>query len=73
MVQFRRISFKTEDIFEIFKVAGYSIILPDMWHIHGQARIIVFASDNINISKRQYPELIRDLPTITLEVSRGHE
>ena len=72
-VQSRRKSFKTEEIFEIFKVAGYSIILPDTWHIHGQARIIVFASDNINVSKRECPESIRDLPTITLEVGRGRE
>ena len=65
--------FSKEEIFETLKIDGYTILLPDTWSLYNQARIIVFASHEINIKQREVPESVRELPNITLEVGRGRE
>ena len=40
-------AFSTEQVHDIFKIQGYNIILPSSWDIHGKARIMVFASEEV--------------------------
>ena len=42
----------TEDINKALRVPGYKILLPKSWNIHGQARVLVFASEDLNINIR---------------------
>ena len=69
----RRSTLTTEEIQERLQVEGYTIILPDTWEAFNHARIIVYASNEIKVIKRENPVLIKDLPSITLEVGRGRE
>ena len=69
----RRSTLTTEEIQERLQVEGYTIILPDTWEAFNHARIIVYASNEIKVIKRENPVLIKDLPSITLEVGRGGE
>ena len=67
----RKTKFTTDEIYENLKVEGYSIIIPDTWHLFNQARIIVYVSDDINFKKREIPDGVNFLPNITLEVGIG--
>ena len=71
--QTRRSTITTTEIQESLQVEGYNILLPDTWEAFNHARIIVFASTEIKIKKRENPDSIKDLPSITLEVGRGGE
>ena len=37
----------TKDINDILEIPGYNIILPKSWQIHGQARVLVIARDEL--------------------------
>ena len=65
----RGIKFTTDEIYENLKVEG--IILPDTWHLFSQARIIAYASDDINFKKREIPDGVNFLPNIFSEVGIG--
>ena len=54
-LQFRRNTFTAEEIFESLEIDGYHVILPDTWQLFDQARIIVFASNNITVKMREIP------------------
>ena len=69
----RKTTFSKDDIFAQLNVEGYTILLPDTWDTFGQARIIVYAKDDIKIKQRKNPDSIKDLPSITLEVALGRE
>ena len=69
----KRSTFTTEEIFELFKIEGYRIILPDTWYHYSQARIIVYANNDINVAQRENPGSIINLPNITLEVGKVRE
>ena len=66
-------TFIKDDIFGQLKVEGDTILLPVTWDTFGQARIIVYAKDDIKIKQRKNPDSIKDLPSITLEVGLGRE
>ena len=67
----RRIPFTTDEINDKLKVDGYSIVLPDTWHLFNQARMIVYVSDNISFKNRNIPNTVNFLPNITLAVGIG--
>ena len=66
-------TFKKEDIIEQLSISGYTIYLPDTWNDFHQARLIVFARDDIKVKKRNNPYTIKDLPNMTFEVGIGRE
>ena len=66
-------TFSKDDILDQLSIEGYSIFLPDTWESYHQARIIVFARDDIKVKKRVNPDSVKDLPSITLEVGLGRE
>ena len=63
----------TEEINKVLRVPGYKILLPKSWHIHGQARVLVFASEDLNINIRDIGVENSDLPTISCEIGFGRE
>ena len=42
--------FTTNEVRDILNIVNYKIILPSTWKRHGQARIIVFAQENLNVN-----------------------
>ena len=69
----RKTTFTKQEILDQLHIEGYTILLPDTWELYDQARLIVFARDDIKIKKRENPDFINDLPSITLEVGIGRE
>ena len=69
----RRTTFSKDDILDQLSIEGYSILLPDTWESYNQARIIVFASDDIKVKQRVNTDNFRDLPSMTLEIGNGRE
>ena len=63
----------TEDINKVLRVPGYKILLPKSWNIHRQARVLVFASEDLNINIRDVGVENSDLPTISCEIGFGRE
>ena len=55
----------TEGIMNNLQIEGYRIILPKTWQYHNQARIILFAKDDIKVTEKvtplKYPCLIAAL------------
>ena len=54
-------------------IDGYQIVLPSSWTCHGQARIIVYAKDDIKAKVVHNDLGNSDLPSISLEVGIGRE
>ena len=52
---------------------GYSVVLPDTWEAHDQARIVVFVSDKISAKKKETSAVDNDLPTLSFEIGFGRE
>ena len=69
----RTTTFTKDDILDQLQIQGYSIFLPDTWDYYSQARLVVFVREDLKVYKRQNPDYIRDLPSITLEVGHGRE
>ena len=63
----------TQEVHDILGISGYRILLPKSWQIHGQARIILFAKDELKVKVREISLQNSDLPTISLEISLGNE
>ena len=58
---------------DILEIPGYNIILPKSWQIHGQARVLVIARDELQVKIKDIGMHNSDLPTITCEISLGRE
>ena len=52
-------------------VPGYSLEFPRTWDTHGQARLLVYISNEIKYTRKESPQHHDDLPNITLEVGLG--
>ena len=63
----------TSEIHQKLHIAGYNIILPQSWYDHGQARVILFAKDGIQIKERKLRKEDSDLPSISIELGLGRE
>ena len=67
----RQNTYTTQKLEESLSITGYSIILPDSWYKHDQARLVVFVSDDVKTEiVPQLPDN-SDLPCITLDVGLG--
>ena len=63
----------TQGILCNLQIEGYRIILPKTWQYHNQARIILFAKDDLKVTEKVTPREFSDLPTITCEIGVGRE
>ena len=63
----------TNDIKKNLEIPGYKIFLPNSWNIHGQARILVYAKEELKVSELKSGNQVSDLPSITFEISLGKE
>ena len=62
-----------KDILTILHIPGYKIYLPKTWYKHGQARLIVYAKEELHVSEMTLSESLTDLPVMTFLVSAGKE
>ena len=69
----RRNPLTTKLIMQKLEIAGYRIFLPQTWQVHGQARIIVYARDDLNVKERVLGHHYNDLPMMTFDIAFGHE
>ena len=63
----------TEGIHDELNIQGFKIILPKSWQVHGQARVMIFAKDELQVKIKDVGNQNADLPTITCEISLGKE
>ena len=63
----------TDEVQEKLKIQGYTLLLPDTWAEHGQARVVAYVSDQVNFKTKSTVDEIKDLPNITIEVGIGKE
>ena len=63
----------TSDIHEHLAVPGYKILLPLSWSVHGQARVIVYAKNELKVKERDIGRQNSDIPTISYEIGLGRE
>ena len=69
----RRNPLSTKDINNKLSIPGYKIFLPATWKKHGQARILVFAKDELKVKERVLNNQHSDLPMVTFEIGFGLE
>ena len=69
----RRNSITTQGILSSLQIEGYRIILPKTWQYHNQARLILFAKDDLKVTEKVTPREFSDLPTIVCEIGIGRE
>ena len=65
----RRLTYTTQDILDIFCILGYKLELPSSWQHYGQARVLVYVSDEIRAVRVNTANT--DLPSITLDIGFG--
>ena len=54
-------------------IPGYKIYLPATWDKHCQARILVYAKEELQVKPWSYGESVSDLPSISFFISLGRE
>ena len=62
-----------KEIEDKLKIDGYNIELPDTWDAYGQARILVYVSEDLNYKRKFMDPNFKDLPNVTLEIGLGRE
>jgi hypothetical protein len=63
----------TKDIHEQLYIHGYKIFLPNTWSAHGQARVMVYAKNELQVVEKNVGIQNGNLPTITFEIGLGRE
>ena len=63
----------TPEIHQKLHIHGYSLLLPQSWYIHGQARIIGYVKDGLNVKERKLSRENSDLPSLSIELGLGRE
>ena len=63
----------TTDILKKLDIPGYKIYLPQSWKQHGQARILVYAREDLNVKEWVVGNQSNDLPTISFLIALGKE
>ena len=69
----RRNTLTTDDVHRVLGVPGYRIILPKSWQVHGQARVMLLAKEELNVGVRDIGTENSDLPTISCEIGFARE
>ena len=63
----------TKDIKDKLGIPGYKIFLPETWDKHGQARIIIYTKEELQVKLLSTGNNISDLPSISFLISLGRE
>ena len=63
----------TTEILKKLDIPGYRIHLPPSWKKHGQARILVYAREDLNVKEWAVGNQSNDLPTISFLIALGKE
>ena len=72
--RYRRVKpLTTRNIHDRLSIPGYKIYLLDTWDKHGQARIIIFAKEELQVKTLSTGDSISDLPSISFLISLGKE
>ena len=69
----RNISLTRKEICNILRISGYNIHLPATWKQHGQARLIVYAKEELIVKEICLQASLTDLPLITFEIGFAKE
>ena len=69
----KRIHLSDTDVQSVLKIPGYQLIFPKSWSIHGQARIIVYAKQELIVKTLDIGSQNSDLPIVNLEIGLGKE
>ena len=69
----RRNPLTTKEIKEKLAIPGFKIILPATWQKHGQARVLVYATEELKVKERSLGADYSDLPMLTFEIGFGME
>ena len=69
----RRHPLSTKDIENNLGIPGYKVLLPKSWEVHGQARVLLYAKDELQVKIRDLEKQNSDLQNITCEISLGRE
>ena len=69
----RRRPLTTKDIHNQLSIPGFKIFLPMSWQKHGQARILVYAMEELKVKERVLGAHLNDLPIMTFEIGFGLE
>ena len=69
----KRSKFTTLEVRSKLKIEGYSLVFPESWNQHGQARIVAFVSDELVFKQKIEDPKYSELPNITLEIGLGKE
>ena len=62
-----------KDIQSKLHIPGYKIFLPNTWEKHGQARLMVYAKEELQVKVWPPCNSVNDLPTVTFLISLGRE
>ena len=63
----------TNDLLENLHIEGYEIKLPLSWQAYGQARILLYVKENVNVKMRVISKQDSDLQSISCEIGLGRE
>ena len=63
----------SREIEENLKVENYKTLLPQSWQAHGQARILLYVRDDINLKVKPLTRSDTDLPSVSCEIGVGRE
>ena len=69
----RTVALTKNDISSVLSIPGYKIFLPLTWKHHGQARIFVYAKEELKVDVKQLGARLNDLPILTFEIGLGME
>ena len=69
----RTTRFSTQEVLNKLQIDGYSIVLPDSWTEYGVARVIVYTSDEIVVTKHSLQPMNKDLQSVTIDIGLGRE
>ena len=63
----------TTDIHRALGIPGYKLYMPDTWDKHGQARIIMYAKEELQVKRLSAGNSVSDIPSISFLISLGRE
>ena len=61
------------DINSKLRIPNYSIILPQTWHHHGQARLLLYVREGVQVKLKTLCRRDTDLPSLSCEIGLGKE
>ena len=69
----RRTPMTLDSIHRELTIPGYSIQLPEIWHMHETAQMLLYVRKDIHIKVISTPKRITDLPLLSVAAKRGAE